>query len=123
MGGRGGSPAETLTPTAGAPVGTAVETVLRAFAAATVPSQEGRTAGLSPLVIPGNTKFVADIRDAMAAMGIRDRADQDAALQAADRSHRVMIYTGMQKSHMSRREIDGGLNMGGDNAVWITTDV
>jgi hypothetical protein len=105
MGGRGGKS------TAGgnvisAPIGDAVETVVRAIRVAP---------NTSTLPLGANNRTIADIRDALAALGMTDRTDQNAALIAAQRAHRILLQPFIGKWMMTQREHDAAVHLAGED--------
>jgi hypothetical protein len=63
--------------------------------------------------LTADQRTVADIRDAMAARGVTDRGDQDAALKAASRAGLIDISSAIATYALTDREIARGIMLGG----------
>lgn len=68
---------------------------------------------------PEGAVQVADLRDALAARGVTGRAAQDDMIRTAMRAGQVDVNSAMDKHHMTQRELDGGISLGGQIDHWI----
>lgn len=105
MGGRGGKGGAAGTAnTAESPAGNAVEMVVQAI----------RTTPNTSAHALGDARMISDIRDALAAQGMTDRTDQDAALVAANRARRILLEPFLGKWMMTPREHDAAVLLAGE---------
>lgn len=69
---------------------------------------------------PQGAVQMADLRDALAARGVTDRAAQDDMIRRSMRAGEIDIDSAMDKHHMTERELAAGIVLGGQTDHWVT---